>query len=308
MFSALAFSQATPGALGPPFGPGGGTAQAQTVSFPQPWTLAIDQPWVGWLPAASNTAGGPTLTVTANSVATTTKSILKGSSTGLVALIANDIVIGVKAFAYYDGTQYVLQNPQTSSLPASWTGKVCPVAFGGASTASITCTPSGWSWTSGETLVVIVGLGATITSPTMTMAPSGSGTCTTPFNGTYSNWTICYAKLSVTTTAFTISTTGNMGFPLVFSNSCSGCAGSVGAAVNAHAAGTVTTLNLTYTSGILLSACGVYMSSAGPVMYGGMGLTNTNGSGGGAIFGTSTVCGVNNGNSGNTEAYGLVVQ
>lgn len=111
IFSSLEFAQSTPGALGPPFGTGGGTAQAQTVSFPQPWSLAVNQPQVCWTPSVANTAAAPTLAITANGVGLTAKPITK---LGTTALVANDIVIGAIACAAYDGTEFQLQNPQTA--------------------------------------------------------------------------------------------------------------------------------------------------------------------------------------------------
>lgn len=114
--SAVCFAQGTPGLLGPTSGTGGGTAQAQTVSFPQPWSLAVNQPQVCWTPSVANTAAAPTLTVTANGVALTAKSITK---LGTTALVANDIVIGAVACVIYDGTEFQLQNPQTTSAAAT---------------------------------------------------------------------------------------------------------------------------------------------------------------------------------------------
>ena len=111
--NALAWAQSTPGLLGPPSGTGGGTAQAQTVSFPQVWSLAANQPQVCWLPSNANSGAAPTLTITSNGVALTAHTIVKAGG----AVVANDIIPTRVACVIYNptGTQFELQNPQTVS-------------------------------------------------------------------------------------------------------------------------------------------------------------------------------------------------
>src|SRR6266850_2285176 len=68
-----------------------------------------------FVPANSN-SGGVTLQIDA----TTAKSVLKKSASGLVALTANDLVALCEAVVIYDGTQYQLINP--AGLPTGTDG------------------------------------------------------------------------------------------------------------------------------------------------------------------------------------------
>lgn len=85
---------------------GGGTAQAQTVTLVPSATLT-NGIVVRWKPAAANTGAAPTLAVNG----LTAKPITK---LGATALVANDIVTTAIAEAFYDGTNWELQNPQTN--------------------------------------------------------------------------------------------------------------------------------------------------------------------------------------------------
>jgi hypothetical protein len=109
LFSCVAiFGQATPGFI-PPYAAGGGTAQAQTVTVPQPFASYYAGMWVSWLPAAANTGSGPTLAV--NGIAsppTITKC-------GTTALVANDLTTTAVAYVQYDGTRFQLLNPQAAA-------------------------------------------------------------------------------------------------------------------------------------------------------------------------------------------------
>ncbi len=88
---------------------GGGTAQAQTVTLSPAATALVAGLQVYWLPSNANTGAAPTLAPNG----LTAKSITKfGNSTPLVA---NDLTTNAIAFAIYDGTEWQLQNPQTST-------------------------------------------------------------------------------------------------------------------------------------------------------------------------------------------------
>src|SRR5579872_2209390 len=87
---------------------GGGTAQAQTATFSPAVTALTTGLTVAWLPVASNTGAAPTLAVNG----LTAKPITK---LGTTALVANDLTTTAIAVARYDGTEFQLQNPQTST-------------------------------------------------------------------------------------------------------------------------------------------------------------------------------------------------
>jgi hypothetical protein len=87
---------------------GAGTAQAQTVTLPGAVTALTRGLMVCWLPAAANTAAGPTLAVNGLTAAAITKY-------GTVGLVANDILTTEAACAIYDGTQFELINPQSGT-------------------------------------------------------------------------------------------------------------------------------------------------------------------------------------------------
>lgn len=99
---------------------GAGTAQAQTATYSPAVPALVAGLAVCWLPTAANTTSGPTLAVNG----LTAKSITK---LGTSALVANDITTTAIACAIYDGTQFQLQNPQTSvsgvCVPSSFTAQ-----------------------------------------------------------------------------------------------------------------------------------------------------------------------------------------
>lgn len=104
---------------------GGGTAQAQTATSYAGVTALTIGPQICWLPAAANTAAAPTLAVDG----TTAKTITKN---GTAALVANDITTTAIACVRYDGTEYQLQNPQTSgslSVTSGSAGIYLPFIF-----------------------------------------------------------------------------------------------------------------------------------------------------------------------------------
>ena len=108
--SSLMFAQSTPGLISF-YGTGGGTAQAQTVTITQPYSLSSGQPQVCWKASAANTGAAPTLAITTPNGTLTATAITKN---GTVALVANDIKASTWMCVIPDGTQLQLQNPQTS--------------------------------------------------------------------------------------------------------------------------------------------------------------------------------------------------
>jgi hypothetical protein len=116
-----------------------GSAQAQVVTLASPVTALVPGLEINFLPVANNTLAAPTLAVNG----LTAKPITKGGTT---ALVANDLTTTAIASVIYDGTQFQLQNPQTSPTSSTLTangqscvlGSTCNVNVGaGAHTVSI---------------------------------------------------------------------------------------------------------------------------------------------------------------------------
>lgn len=87
---------------------GGGIAQAQTVTLAPAATSLVNGLEISWLPVAANTAAAPTLALNGLAAKPITKN-------GTAALVANDLTTTAIANAIYDGTEWQLQNPQTST-------------------------------------------------------------------------------------------------------------------------------------------------------------------------------------------------
>lgn len=103
---------------------GAGTAQAQTATFVPAITSLVVGLTVKWLPSAANTAVGPTLAVNGLTAKTITKE-------GTVGLVANDLLTTAIATAVYDGTDWELQNPQSSvTVAGGGTGVTAFTAYG----------------------------------------------------------------------------------------------------------------------------------------------------------------------------------
>jgi hypothetical protein len=93
-----------------------GTANSITltlVGVPVPTAYAAGQRFK-FIAASSNTGA-----VQANVAAIGLTNVLKRTSGGLVALVANDIIIGVEYVIEHDGTQFELQSPRTYAQGAS---------------------------------------------------------------------------------------------------------------------------------------------------------------------------------------------
>lgn len=134
---------------------GGGTAQAQTAILPDAATSLTAGLYLRWLPAAANTAAGPTLAVNGLTATAITKC-------GTIALVAGDLSTTAVAIAIYDGTQFQLQNPQVIGCGPTATG---PLASGN-SGINVTRV-SGSDFTTGSTsLVAITGLSFTLPAST----------------------------------------------------------------------------------------------------------------------------------------------
>src|SRR5712671_1719647 len=94
-------------------GTGGGTANAQTITYSPALTAYTDGQVVSWLPSNPN-SGAATLNINGLGA----KSIVKTQG---AALALNDLTTTAKAFAIYDstGTVFELLNPQTGSVASS---------------------------------------------------------------------------------------------------------------------------------------------------------------------------------------------
>lgn len=97
------------------YGAPGGTAQAQTVTLSSAITAYSAGLEVKWTPVAANTGAAPTLNVNGLGA----KTIVK---VGGAALVANDLTTTAVAFVIYDGTNFELQDPQTSASGAGTGG------------------------------------------------------------------------------------------------------------------------------------------------------------------------------------------
>ncbi len=120
---------------------GGGTAQAQTTAFSPALTALTTGAHGRFLPTAANTAAAPTLAVNGLTAKTITKC-------GTVALVAGDLTTTQQAYVDYDGTEWVLLNPQAvgcASLPI-YTKSFFNLYTGSNSTGAITInTTKMWS-------------------------------------------------------------------------------------------------------------------------------------------------------------------
>ncbi len=84
---------------------GGGTAQAQTATMSPALSANTTGVTLKFLPTAANTAAAPTLAVNGLTAKNVTKC-------GTVALVAGDLTTTAIAEVTYDGTEWVLLNPQ----------------------------------------------------------------------------------------------------------------------------------------------------------------------------------------------------
>lgn len=92
-----------------------GTATAQTLSSVSPGVFTLTSGNRVTFIAGFNTTGATTLNIAATGVT----SVLKRTSSGLIALAANDMVSGQVYTVQYDGTQYELLDPLTTTTSGS---------------------------------------------------------------------------------------------------------------------------------------------------------------------------------------------
>lgn len=130
---------------------GGGSANAQTVTLTPAVTSLVAGLGVCWLPTAPNSTTTPTLAVSGLTAKTITK-------LGQTAVAANDLTTTAVACAIYDGTDWELQNPQTSTgggttnqnirtIGASFSGSGSALTTGtvGYITVPFACTIAGYN-------------------------------------------------------------------------------------------------------------------------------------------------------------------
>jgi hypothetical protein len=182
---------------------GGGTANAQTVTYsPAVAALAdiVGYP-ICWLPTANNTTTTPTLNVNGLGAAT----IVKAGG----AVAASDIITTAVACAIWDGTKYELQNPQTASgstSPLTTKGDIfvysstntrLPVGSDGTCLTAQSAQTTGLLWTS-----CTAGGGGALTQIGQTVANGMSGTISfTSIPGSYSGLQLdCFGRVSDTAT------------------------------------------------------------------------------------------------------------
>lgn len=91
-------------------GVGGGTAQAQTITYTQDIVLTVGKQFT-YTPSVSNTATAPTININGLGA----KTVILGTNVASgTALIASDITINVPCIIIYDGINFRLQNPQNT--------------------------------------------------------------------------------------------------------------------------------------------------------------------------------------------------
>ena len=142
---------------------GGGTAQAQTATLSPAVGSLTNGLVVNWLPLHANTGSGTTLAVNGLSAITIVK-------TGGSAVAANDLTTTAIATAIYDGTNFELQNPQTSGSSSGTVGN-CSVAdsvtYYSSTGTTVACTSE-----AGLDQYTYVAGGGTANAQTATLAPA----------------------------------------------------------------------------------------------------------------------------------------
>jgi hypothetical protein len=160
---------------------GGGTANAQTATYSPAFSALAAGQYLCWLPSNANTTTTPTFSP--NSL--TAKTIVK---VGGSALAASDLTTSAVACAIYDGTDWELQNPQTSSGGG---GSVTSISAGTCLTggtitstgtiASIgSCYASGGGTANVQTATYSPAFGSLVTGMNLCWTPSNANTTTTP--------------------------------------------------------------------------------------------------------------------------------
>lgn len=111
-------------------GTGGGTANAQTVTYSPALTSLTAGQAVSWIPSHANTSAA---TLNVNGIGAT--SIVKANGS---ALVANDLLTTAVATAVYDGTYFELLDPQSGSGANVMCGQL-PALTGDTTTSAGSC-------------------------------------------------------------------------------------------------------------------------------------------------------------------------
>lgn len=139
---------------------GSGTANAQTAAYSPAITALVNGLDLCWLPAAANTTTTPTFAPNALTAKTITK--VAGA-----ALVASDLTTTAIACAIYDGTNWELQNPQTSGSGVSSVTGSAPISSSGGATPAISC-PTCATAASGGSMTTSGAFGITFTATAAT--------------------------------------------------------------------------------------------------------------------------------------------
>ena len=137
---------------------GGGSAQAQTATLSPALAANTAGSVVWWLPTAANTAAAPTLAVNGLTAKTITKC-------GTVALVASDLLTTAPAEAIYDGTEWVLLNPQGIGCATTSGGYI----FNGVTSATAVVMPAAnstklWAFIANASLVTSAHFSVNVTT------------------------------------------------------------------------------------------------------------------------------------------------
>ncbi len=160
-------------------GTGGGTANVQTVTYTPATTVYTTGQVVSWKPGTANTSA-----TTVNVDTLGAKSVVKINA---AALVANDLLATTIAYAYYDGTNMVLLNPQTG---LGCTGQPALTSDVTSSAGSCTTTVANVAGTAAAT-IKIRSFGTTFGDTTGSTLSSGSVVyLTVPYACTIAAWNI----------------------------------------------------------------------------------------------------------------------
>ena len=152
---------------------GGGTANAQTATYSPAVAALANGLFLCWLPTAANSTTTPTFAPNG----LTAKTLVK---VGAAALAANDLTTTAVACAVYDGTNWELQNPQTTGSGVTSVTGTSPIVSSGGATPAVSCATCVVASSPGAGVAHFAGSTQTVTSSAVTSADatgntSGSG-------------------------------------------------------------------------------------------------------------------------------------
>jgi hypothetical protein len=155
------------------YGAGGGTANAQAVTYTPATTAYGNGQMVSWLPSVANTSAA-----TLNIDGIGAHSLVKA---GGAALVSGDLTTTAKAFAVYNstGTRFELQNPQTATAGASVTSiaTTSPITGGTiTSTGTIACASCTTTIASGTSTMGTGGISSATCASAVTTSATGVAT------------------------------------------------------------------------------------------------------------------------------------